>query len=357
MRPVRTQRPGDHDVNDIQLIKRESIPAIRTIEEGGVVHQLGELRDFNWSEPLKNFLSKGSGFSASWVQLADQEVLQPHTHPVLSMMVFYGGAGRMIGELVRPLTGDEVVVVPPGCLHGFIGGKPGLYGLSIQFAQGLYSIPEKPRVVFARADQSLEELVEFSEERAAAFAEKSTLASLDAATLEHAPRRQACIGALSTWLTGIEAAVVSRYATCSDPTFQAVFRERLLELVQAGTSRGRDSSRPGARRDAKLEAITNWFCYQMYVLDNAEKAAIVCLVLDKAKAILRKRLEPVLGKPLTEDTFGPALPQAEARAALALLAHATPAMYARWKALISEAWGMADAMVDRLAAVTLGAPA
>ena len=122
---------------------------------GGITHNLGELRDFSWSEPLKSFMRDDSGFSASWVQLAHEEVLDPHTHPVLSMMVFYAGAGELIGDLQRPLVGDEVVVVPPGCLHGFIGGAPGLYALSIQFAQGLYTSPAKPRVVFSKADESL----------------------------------------------------------------------------------------------------------------------------------------------------------------------------------------------------------
>src|SRR5688572_8670046 len=86
-------------MNDVQIIKRAAIPAITSIEEGGEVHLLGELRDFNWSEPLKVFLGSGSGFSASWVQLAHDEVLKPHTHPVLSMMVFYAGKGQMIGDL------------------------------------------------------------------------------------------------------------------------------------------------------------------------------------------------------------------------------------------------------------------
>src|SRR5687768_13892742 len=110
---------------DIQIVKRDTIPPITTVEEGGELHHLGELRDFSWSEPLRSFMGAGSGFSASWVQLAHREVLEAHTHPVLSMMVFYAGKGELIGDLCQPLEGDEVVVVPPGCQHGFIGGPPG----------------------------------------------------------------------------------------------------------------------------------------------------------------------------------------------------------------------------------------
>ena len=42
-------------MNGIQIIKRDSIPPITTIEEGGVLHRLGELRDLSWSEPWKAF--------------------------------------------------------------------------------------------------------------------------------------------------------------------------------------------------------------------------------------------------------------------------------------------------------------
>lgn len=340
-------------MNDVQIIKRAAIPAITSIEEAGEVHQLGELRDFSWSEPLKTFLGSGSGFSASWVQLAHEEVLKPHTHPVLSMMVFYAGAGQMIGDLSQPLGGDEVVVVPAGCLHGFVGGPPGLYALSIQFAGGLYSTPERPRVVFSRDEESLARLLELSQRRAQSFRTKPMFELLGSGTLASASKRRAFLEALRVWLDGMETLSVSRYASCNDPLFQPAFREHLLTFIEPGKAR---VSTGGSKRDPALEALTHWFSHQMYVLDNAEKTAIVCLVVDKVNALLRSGVARAWGEPLAGELFGALGRDGDAALArgVELLAHGTPAMYARWLELVAEAWDMADTVTERVAAVTLG---
>jgi hypothetical protein len=347
-----------HPVRGIQIIKRNSIPPITSVEEGGVLHRLGELRDLSWSEPWKNFVNAGSGFAASWVQLAHQEVLEPHTHPVLSMMVFYAGSGEMLGDLARPLTGDEVVVVPPGCLHGFVGGPSGLYALSIQFAGGLYSIPEQPRVVFSKDSQSLEQLLEFSQARAAGFARKPLFDVVRRTVLSSGAKRRVLGDAVKVWVDGTESLSATRYANCDDPRYQAEFRNHLLGCVERGTDSGAPAA-PAAVRDSALEAISNWFGYQMYVLDNAEKTAIVCLVVDRVTSLFGEVLAPALGECPTSRALELQARTAAQRIAggVELLRHATPRDYARWLELVGEAWDMADALADRLAAMTLGARA
>jgi hypothetical protein len=349
-------------MNDVQIIKRAAIPAITSIEEGGEVHLLGELRDFNWSEPLKTFLGHGSGFSASWVQLAEAEVLKPHTHPVLSMMVFYAGSGQMIGDLSQALSGDEVVVVPAGCLHGFVGGPGGLYALSIQFARGLYTTPERPRVVFSRDDESLANLLELSQQRAQAFQTRRLFELLEGAapgsSAAALAKRRALSDALRIWLDGMETLTISRYASCNDPVYQPAFREHLVTCIEPGRSiePGKPPSRREAARDPALEALTHWFSHQMYVLDNAEKTAIVCLVVDRVNGLLRSAAARAWGDAPTSELFGALGLHADARLARdsELLAHGTPAMYARWKELVLEAWDMAEAMSDRVLAMALG---
>lgn len=344
-------------MNGIQIIKRESIPAITSVEEGGVQHRLGELRDLSWSEPWKAFVNAGSGFAASWVQLAHQEVLEPHAHPVLSMMVFYAGSGQMLGDLARPLAGDEVVVVPPGCLHGFVGGPSGLHALSLQFAGGLYSTPAQPRVVFSRDGQSLEQLLEFSRARAAGFAARPLFDVIPRAVLSNVAKRRVLRAGLGLWVDATESLSATRYASCDDPRYQATFREHLRGCVERGADPSAAAAAPPALRDAALEAISNWFGYQMYVLDNAEKTAIVCLVVDRVTAIFGETLAPALGECPTGQALALQARTAEQRIAggIELLRHATPRDYSRCLDLVGEAWDMAEALADRLAAMVLGA--
>src|SRR3954471_12839779 len=127
---------------EIRIINREVIPLIQEVEQGGGVHELGELRDFRWSEQLRAFMPDAAEFSISWVQLDPDEILEPHTHPIQTMLVISGGSGKVIGDLRLPLKKGDIVVVPAGCAHGFVGGPERLSGLSIQFGEGLYSDPK-----------------------------------------------------------------------------------------------------------------------------------------------------------------------------------------------------------------------
>jgi hypothetical protein len=151
----------------------------------------------------------------------------------------------------------------------------------------------------------------------------------------------------------METLSVSRYASCNDPTFQPAFREHLLTFIEPGTAR---AARGASARDPALEALTHWFSHQMYVLDNAEKTVIVCLVVDKVNGLLRSAVARAWGEALTSEVFGALGRDSDAAAArgVELLAHGTPAMYSRWLELVSEAWDMADAVTERVAAVTLG---
>ena len=135
-------------LTEVQVIARNDIPAIHSITQDGVVHNLGELRDFKWHDALKDFLSSKQ-ISFSWVHLKPGDSLLPHEHPETSMIILVKGSGRLTGQKNLPLEEGDVVIVPPFCSHGFEGaGEFGGYGLSIQFEEGIYTDPEKARVRF-----------------------------------------------------------------------------------------------------------------------------------------------------------------------------------------------------------------
>jgi mannose-6-phosphate isomerase-like protein (cupin superfamily) len=207
-------------MEDISVVSRDAIPPISSVNQDGEVHQLGELRDFRWNDKLRNFMPDSSAFSVSWVRLGPGEVLEPHVHPIQSLMVFYEGSGQLLGDLARPVAADDVVLVPGGCLHGFVGGPDGLAALSIQFGEGLYTSPEKPRVMFADSDNTLAGLLAYNEERIKRFLERPIFTLLADGTLEDARKRKAYNDALQIWVDGNQLLLLSRQATCVDPAYQ-----------------------------------------------------------------------------------------------------------------------------------------
>ncbi len=136
-------------MQEVQVIPRNEIPAIYSVNQTGIEHRIGELRDFQWHPLLKQFIPEQLGISFSWTRLRGDEILQPHLHPEQSIIIIVKGNGRLLGQKNLPLTEGDTVVVPPGCAHGFQGdGGEGFCALSIQFAGGLYTHPEQARVAF-----------------------------------------------------------------------------------------------------------------------------------------------------------------------------------------------------------------
>lgn len=350
-------------MEQFQVISRNAIPPLRSVEQDGELHDLGELRDFRWNETLRDFMPDSSRFSVSWVRLAAGETLKPHVHPIHSMMVFYRGAGEMLGDSPRPVAKDDVVVVPAGCTHGFVAGEQDLHALSIQFGEGLYTTPEKPRVLFAGEEATLKGLLEHNEMRRLAFLKRPIFDLLRDGTLEDANRRKVYMDTLQIWVDGNQALLYSRQANCADEEFRSVFLKHMQEEVgHDAMHRDRAEGKVEASEepaDAVMAAITNWFTYQMYVLDNAEKAAIIHLVIENASATYHEVARPALARYLNDEYFDVHVEADANHAAMgeALLRNETLKTYARLREIVDEAWDMIGAMTDRVVELTRAAPA
>jgi mannose-6-phosphate isomerase-like protein (cupin superfamily) len=134
-------------ITEVQVIPRDEIPAIHSVTQDGVVHQLGELRDFQWHETLKEFLPSSNMISFSWVRLKPGDRLAPHEHPMKSMIILVKGSVWLTGQKNMLLKEGDTVITPPNCSHGFEAVEDSC-GFSIQFEEGIYTDPENARVKF-----------------------------------------------------------------------------------------------------------------------------------------------------------------------------------------------------------------
>lgn len=338
----------------IKVVKREDIPRIQSVEQQGEVHDVGELRDFRWSDELREFMPEASSFSASWVRLDLGETLQTHTHPVQSMMIVYSGCGEMRGDLCRQVSEGDVIVVPAGQKHGFVGGRGGLHCLSIQFGGGLYSSPERARVIFADSEKSLNAVLAYHDARMARFSGHEVFALLEDGTLLLPAKRAAFLAAVRYLLEAGEKLLVSCLASCGDPEYRTACKGWLDESSEAG-SLGRPDAAPTEPEhapDAILDAISDWFAHQMYVLDNAEKTAIVCLVFGGAENLLRRYAARVVEK-YGEAAFQDGVDEARrVTASEDLLRNETSETYTALRQIIGEAWDMIDAAGTRIVELT-----
>ena len=326
----------------ITIVKRDTIPPLQAAD-ASLGEGVGELRDFRWNDQLRAFMPGASDLSVSWVRLEPGERLQPRALHVDSLMVVYGGSADIVGDVARAVAAEDVVIVPSGCKHGFVGGPQGLFALSIQLGE---AIPPSDLSQPLDAEHTLEGLLEYNAARRAEFLRRPIFELSSDGTLDDPIRHAKYRDALRVWITQSSALLLVRQASCADAKYTPSFLARLVEELDRGIlvdpALARLSSR--AARDPILIALADWFTRQMYMLDNVEKVAIVDLVVTSANAALG---------PTDEGCHFWSHGYAERSSETSLLLRGQAQhTYARLRAIVAEAWDMVGAMTDRIAELT-----
>jgi hypothetical protein len=259
------------------------------------------------------------------------------------MLVVYAGSGEMLGDLRRPLKKRDIVVVPPGFAHGFVGGPDRLKALSIQFGQGLYSDPEHAHVVFSGDGSGFEATAQYNESRLAEYQRGAIFDLLSDGTLDDPSRRRIHLDNLRRWLVTYNRALISFQATVP-PDAPADDRPEMLPILAS----------PG-ETDVVLQSFMDWFDYRMRVLDFHEKSAILHLVLGQAIATYFGRAAPILGKSDLPALVDRLVSERGVELSMRLLRSQPAEAHARLRRILAEAWDMLAGMNDRMAALARAA--
>ena len=326
----------------ITIVKRDTIPPLQAAD-ASLGDGIGEQRDFRWNDQLRAFMPGASDLSVSWLRLEPGELLQPRALHVDALMVVYGGSADIVGDVARAVAAEDVVIVPSGCKHGFVGGPQGLFALSIQLGE---AAPPVDRGQPLDAEHSLEGLLEYNASRLAEFQGRAIFELSSDGTLDDPIRHAKYRDALRLWLTQSSALLLVRQASCADAKYAPSFLAHLVEELDRGIlvdpALARLSS--SAARDPILIALADWFTRQMYVLDNVEKVALVDLVVTSANA--------ALGRSDDGCRFWAHGYVERATETSLLLRGEAPHTYARLRSLLAEGWDMVGAMTDRIAQLT-----
>lgn len=309
--------------NPITIVARDDIPALYSVEHEGKIHHIGKLQDFHWQETLKNFMPPAAEFSISWVSLQANEIVEPHVHPTQSMIIFYLGSGRMLGQKPQPLHAGDIVIVPPGCEHGFGGGSERLEGFSIQFSHGLYTNPNNPRVAFSEDQTQVHHLRQYHEQRLQQFSQHPLLTSLSNAVQN--PQQLHCL------------------LTCMH-----LWNHHINTLPFARDDYDKNTTQPIF--DPILEALIDWFPYQMLVLDRAEKTLLINWVIADAKDTYHRLVRTQVSDGSYQLHFQHhwAIDLKNNTLNAHYLHHLSLETYQRLKEVLVQAWNNFTAMCDRM---------
>ena len=340
------------------VIRREAIPAHRTVEQNSETRVVGELRDFRWNSELRNFLRDVGGTSVSWAVLRHSEALKSDAYSIASMVVIYAGGGEVFGDLCRPLHTGDVLVIPAGCSHGLIGGPQGMSAVIVRLGPNSCINPDTPCIPLLEDEKALQALAAYNESRLIQFAKRPIFELLAGSTLQLPEKRQAFVSSMQLWLGGRLSMLVARQAGSGNNSFGPLFLKHLQSEVDGRFSNERSnmSGSGGApMRDAQMEAFTGWFAYQMYILDDVEKVAIVHFVVERATCAILDRAAPALGDSVEAEYFRSEAHGKHVATGMTLLRSKSPKTYIRLRQIVGEAWDMVEAMTDRVVALTQSA--
>jgi quercetin dioxygenase-like cupin family protein len=291
------------------IVRRDELPTLRSVVVEGVEHNLGVLKDFRKHPVLGDFLPESARLAMSWVRLTPGEMLEPHVHPIASMIIVATGRGHTLGDLETDFGDGDVIVIPSGRHHGFVGaGEAGFWALSIQFEErGLYERPQAPLVKFHAeappvghegSSSSLELLLRRNEEFCAQHRDNPLFALVLGGRLEDEARRRRFLACVQAWSNWFQRAMLLRSALTADVRFSGLFREHLDEEYGHDRLLARERGSDEFVWDPILEAASSWFASSMLTLDNAEKAVLVHMVLEAASSTFMAEAQPVL------DSYG-----------------------------------------------------
>lgn len=285
------------------FVTRESIPAIYSVKIGEEIHNLGILKDFRSHLGLKNVLPETSRPSFSWVHLKNEEVLNPHVHPIASMIIVCKGDVMSLGDSVVHLKEGDVFFIPPNTVHGFKGLNQGFWGLSIQFEKrGLYEDINDPLASFVEKKEEYFDankkksnfviLLDRNQLFAKKFAAIPLFTFLNDKKNQTETIRENFLSFFQVWSNSFQRMVLLRSALCYNVEHQEIADQHLQEEFGHNS----DFVSKNSFKDPVLQAVSDWFPWKMFSLSEEEKIVLVHLVIEASATIFYEKIPSFIAR-------------------------------------------------------------
>jgi quercetin dioxygenase-like cupin family protein len=348
----------------VQVIRRKDIPSLHSVSINDKTHYLGVLKDFHKHPVLNNFVPKHGRLSVSWVHLGKNEMLEPHVHPIKSMIIICRGQTKTLGELSTTLHEGDILIVPPHREHGFIGsGDEGFWGLSVQFEKrGLYENPSVPLAQFIDRPKiikkiqndnecsNLSSLLKINKMQKKNLKQNPLFGFLKAQVQHNISLRDLFLSYFQVWSDAFQKMVLTREALCENPSFKEISEKHLEDEFGHNRQLSKERKNKHPNWDPILHATANWFPWKMLSLDETEKVVIVHLVIEAAATVFYTEVPSFVGRSINSSHFAAheTLDVDHERMGIFLLEGLAPAQYDRLHHVQQEGWDMINQLFKRI---------
>ena len=297
-----------------------------------------DVRQFR-AHALLGRVMPGSGVSIAWTHVHRDEAVTLRSDPKPGLLIVVHGRAELVGEQGRAVEQGDVLTIPANQVYGFTSvGASGLQAVHVTFPGPADSGACTLKQVLAR-----------NEARAQMTLSNPFYSMLRDRKLDTPRRRALMIEGSRVFADAFQTLLFTRQATCADDSYAPAFLQHLREEL-GHNELLRVTRDPRACGDPVLKAASSWFCHQMVVLDNVDKA-VVNLVLETGGFYLGTLAEPVFAGH-EGATFFHTHSEADAahqEVGAKLLENQTPDTYARLLDTLDASWNMLDTMTSRIA--------
>lgn len=318
------------------VIPRSDIPVSPAPDDASF-----EVRPF-WAHQALSSLLPASSVALAWTHAPAGSDVPPRSHATPGLLIILEGSALLMGRVTKAVEAGDVITLPRHQEYGFVAvGDTGLHALHVAFAEEQHGN--------TTGAQTLPELLERNEERMQLTLNNPFFSLLRARGIDSERKRATTRECLRVFADAFQTFLFTRQATCSDDDFAALFHEHLVEELGHNKLLKVSGKSPIAR-DPVLRATSSWFCHQMLVLDDAEKA-IVNLVLESAGFFLGTLAGPQFAGHESEGYFDTHAEADEHHKELGmnLLENLSPQAYVALAHTLDSTWDMLEAMTGRFA--------
>lgn len=289
--------PDFSAVAEVTVVRRNDIPSIHSVTINDITHNLGILKDFKRNQNIAEFIPELATLSLSWVRLQKDEILDPHQHPIKSMVIVTEGEVQLIGDKNAILRAGDLVVIPKGLKHGFIGsGENGFWGLSLQFEErGLYEKIDNPLVEFTGDPKNnLDTLIETNKSYLEEFDRNPLFELMRSGQLYDKQLRTKFFDCFQVFSNYFQKMMMNRVCFTEEGSYLSLFELHLEEEFGHNTKLSEDRNKRKPTWDPMLEATSGWFSNKMLSYDNIEKIILVHLVVEASACIFYKNAASIM---------------------------------------------------------------
>lgn len=280
------------------IVRRAELPELRSVVVDGDEHDIGLLLDFTRHPDIREFVPPAARLAMSWARLERGQELEPHVHPIRSMIVIAEGSG--VTESGEEFGPGDILLTPDGVRHGYVGtGADGFWALAIQFeVRGLYEDPDAALVAF-RAEggdpTSVEALLERNDQLERAYRSSRVFRLLASGRLDDPARRERLLAACQVLSDRFQQVLFARSALTEEPRFARLFRQHLDEEAGHDQVLAADRAVGDLPWDPVLDAGASWFLAKVLGLDDAARLVLVHLVLEASSDAFSAAATAALG--------------------------------------------------------------